>query len=66
MLSLLVTDILLHQSAPVSHSCSQAELCELSSSLYTLNANKPFKIKLIQQRGRNSVEWYVGIFITSK
>ena len=54
------------QSLFLFHSCSQAEICELSGSLYTSNANKSFKIKLIQQRGRNSVERYVDIFITSK
>lgn len=62
----LLTSSCTSQSVPVSHSCSQAEICELSGSLYTLNASKSFKIKLIQQRGRNSIEWYVGIFITSK
>ena len=62
----LLTSSCTSQSVPVSHSCSQAEICELSGSVYTLNANKSFKIKLIQQRGRNSVERYVGIFITSK
>ena len=62
----LLTSSCTSQSVPVFHSCSQAEICELSGSLYTSNANKSFKIKLIQQRGRNSVERYVDIFITSK